>query len=272
MSIPRIRPIQAAELRILKGFAPPDWNTDLSETFSFHFGHPYYYPIVAEQDGRIVGCGQGLLNGRTGWLGNIIVLPEYRGRGVGAALTQHLAERFRSLGCSSQLLIATRMGEPVYRKLGFEVTAQYVFLKREESCPPLEFPTVRRAGPADWAALFALDRTITGEDRRQFLERFLGDAWVHQPSGSAAIEGFYLPGLGTGPVLAANDQAGLALLSFKLGQGCQSVVIPEGNPAALVHLLENGFVEKTRAPRMVLGKELDWQPAKVYSRGAGYCG
>jgi hypothetical protein len=48
--------------------------------------------------------------------------------------------------------------------------------------------------------------------------------------------------------------------------------VPEANPAALHHLLENGFVETAQAPRMVLGREADWRPERVYSRGGGYCG
>jgi len=127
-----IRPVKSIELPLLKGFAPVEWNTDLTEAFSFHFGRPYFHPVVAEQDGRVVGCAQGLLNGKTGWLGNVIVLPEFRGRGIGLALTQSLVDFFKAEGCISQVLIATKMGEPVYRRLGFAVTSRYIFLKRPE--------------------------------------------------------------------------------------------------------------------------------------------
>jgi GNAT superfamily N-acetyltransferase len=268
----KIRAIEPAEIPLLKDFAPPDWKSDLSALFTFHFGQPYFHPIVAEVDGAIVGCAEGLLNGKVGWLGNIVVLPEYRGRGIGHALTAQLVDYFSRNGCSAQVLIATQMGEPVYRRLGFEVRSRYIFLGREQTSPPADLPAVQRLAPADHLPLLALDRRITGEDRQAFLGRFLADAWVYRPSPDAAIEGFYLPGLGNGPVLADNDEAGLSLLHFKLGQGCQIVVVPVSNSAALGLLLETGFVETTRAPRMVLGKEVGWQPARVYGRGAGYCG
>jgi ribosomal protein S18 acetylase RimI-like enzyme len=82
----KIRPIEPMEIPTLKDFAPPDWSSDLSIVFAFHFGQPYFHPIVAELDGKLVGCAQGILTGKSGWLGNIIVLPEYRGRGIGTGL------------------------------------------------------------------------------------------------------------------------------------------------------------------------------------------
>jgi GNAT superfamily N-acetyltransferase len=266
-----IRPPTPAELPLLKDFAPPDWNTDLSVTFSFHFGQPYFYPIVAEVDGAIAGCAEGLCNGNAGWLGNIIVLPEFRGQGIGYALTAELVEFLRGRGVAHQILIATRMGEPVYRKLGFETTSHYIFLKRETDHEPGPAKDVRPATALDFPALLALDQAITGEQRAPFLGRFLAEAWVHvSPCG--VVDGFHLPGLANGPVLAGNDDAGLELLQFRIGRGARPTVVPEANTAALDFLQANGFVETARAPRMVLGPEAAWSPEHVYSRGSGYCG
>lgn len=266
-----IRPLQHKELPLLKDFSPPDWKADLSQTFAFHFGRPYFHPLAAELDGALVGCAQGLLNGRTGWLGNIVVLPDCRNRGIGAALTRRLVDFFASHSCSSQVLIATPMGEPVYRKLGFETVAYYLLMKSEESPRPVDVPAVGRLEPGDTDALLALDRAITGEERRPFLSRFLADGWVHRPPGGVP-DGFFLPGLRQGPVLAGNDRAGLALLAFKVAQGCREVVLPEANRAGVDFLKERGFQEIRRLPRMALGADAPWQPEKVFSRGAGYCG
>jgi GNAT superfamily N-acetyltransferase len=267
----KIRPLEFFELPLLKDFAPPEWNTDLSALFSLHFGQPYFYPIAAELDGAIVGCAMGLWNGNAGWLGNIIVLPECRGRGIGYALTKNLVKFFHAKGCASQILIATKMGEPVYRKLGFEIVSQYVFLKAEQPADPADMSRVRPYTPEDSDAIFRLDQSITGENRHPFLGRCLLGSWMHETS-SGELDGFYLPGLPPGPVLAKNDEAGLELLRFKIGQGSQSIVVPEANRVALQFLLQNGFQETARTPRMILGKDVDWHPEQVYSRGAGYCG
>ncbi len=267
-----IRAIRAEEIPLLESFAPADWNSDLPEEFAFHEGHPYFHPLVAEVDGRVVGCAQGVLNGDAGWLGNIIVLPSFRGRGVGTALTQALMDWFRSRGCAHQILIATALGEPVYRRLGFRVVSRYLFLVRKGPGGGEEPPGIRRLSASDAPRVLALDRAIAGEDRKTFLGRFLAGGWGHVDSGSGSVDGFFLPDLGQGVVLAENDRAGLALLRLKLCLGCTKVVIPEGNGASREFLLRAGFRETGRAPRMALGEDVAWQPRRVYSRGAGYCG
>jgi len=268
----KIRLLEVQEIPFLKDFAPPDWNSDLSAIFSLYFDRPYFYPIVAEQDGKIVGCAQGLLNGDTGWLGNIIVLTEFRGKGIGTALTAHLIDALSSKGCRNQLLIATPMGEPIYRRLGFQRVDEYIFFKREDSPAVVQIPGVHRLEPAEAGRILDLDRAFTGEDRKPFLSNFLADAWVHKPVPGGSLDGFFLPGLGNGLILAGNDQAGLALLGFKLGLGAKMVVVPEANLKAIEYLQQHGFQETNRAPRMLLGAEVNWQPEHIYSRGSGYCG
>jgi GNAT superfamily N-acetyltransferase len=267
----KIRPLLSNEIPLLRGFAPLDWNADLSAIFSFHFGHPYFHPIVAELDGIIVGCAIGLLNGNTGWLGNIIVLPQFRGHGIGYALTEHQVDYLHSKGCTTLILTATNLGEPIYRKLGFKTTSQYVFLKTEQACIPAEAPGIRSLDSRDAPSLFTLDRFITGEDRQLFLSRFLSDGWGHEAS-SGELDGYYLPGLTPGPVLANNDETGLDLILFKIRNGCRNIVAPDLNMAVLQFLRKNGFIETNRAPRMTLGNEVDWHPERVYSRGTGYSG
>jgi GNAT superfamily N-acetyltransferase len=271
-----IRTIRADDLPILKDFAPPDWNTDLSVTFAFHLGQPYFYAILAEWDGVIAGCANGLLQGQVGWLGNIIVLPAFRGRGIGSALTHHLVEFFQRQGISHQLLIATQLGQPVYEKTGFKVGSHYLFFKRGDSMRvtgsvATAVTGVRAFAPEDAAALFALDQSISGELRQPFLSRFLDGAWVHT-STVGELDGYYLPKLGNGLVIAADDTAGLALLRLKLAQRVTMAVVPEQNLAAVDFYRSVGMVESARAPRMSLGGEVSWQPEHVYARGSGFCG
>ncbi len=268
----KIRGLASEEIPALKEFAPAEWNVDLSAVFARHFGRPYFHPIAAELDGCIVGCADGLLHGDTGWLGNIVVLPDFRGRGIGRALTESLVSFFHAEGASHQILVATSMGEPVYRKLGFAVSSYYVFLNRAAGLTAMEsIPGTRLFEPQDEPALFALDQAVTGETRPAFLRRYLPGANVHVDS-SGALDGYYLPALGTGLLIAADDEAGLALLRCRLAQTGNVAVVPEQNQIAINFLLEHGFSETSRAPRMVLGPEIGWHPERVYCRGAGFCG
>jgi GNAT superfamily N-acetyltransferase len=268
----QIRELRADEIPLLKDFAPPEWKTDLSQLFGRHFGQPYFHPIAAELDGVMVGCANGLLNDNAGWLGNIIVRPEHRGGGIGRALTEALVDFFKVKRVPFQILIATSLGEPLYRKLGFEVVSQYVFFEREGASSSMDnAPGVRALTAEDRESVFALDRVVTGESRRPFLSGFLEGAWVH--AGMAgAVDGYFLPSLGNGPVIASNDAAGLALMQYKLSRGASSSVVPEQNEAAADFLRSKAFVETGRAPRMSLGPDVSWQPKRVYCRGSGYCG
>jgi N-acetylglutamate synthase-like GNAT family acetyltransferase len=49
--------------------------------------------LIAEQDEHIVGIGQIRLHGMLKELGSLVVIPEMRGQGVGAALVTALEER-----------------------------------------------------------------------------------------------------------------------------------------------------------------------------------
>jgi GNAT superfamily N-acetyltransferase len=256
----------------LKDFAPPEWNTDISRQFALYFGQPYFHPIVAELAGKMVGCANGLLNQATGWLGNIIVLPEYRRQGIGSALTEYLVEYFLKQGCSSQVLVATKLGEPVYTKLGFTIRSTYTFLRSTRAILAKPTPHIRKVEPGDLEAIRELDREITREKRSAFLERFLAGGWVCQTDTRDQLAGFFLPDLASGPVIAQDADAGMELLQFKLGRGCNSVVVPSANQPALDFLLGAGFQVGSTAPRMTLGPELDWKPGGVFSRGSGYCG
>ncbi len=267
-----IRALTSADLPLLKSFAPPEWNSDLSVVFGRHFGQPYFYPIVAQYDGVVVGCANGLILGKAGWLGNIIVLPEYRKQGIGRALTQELVKFFRDKAIQHQLLVATDMGEPIYRKLGFQVVSYYIFFSHTSALPTTgALSSVRALLPGDENVIFALDKAITRESREAFLRRYLYGAWVHQDP-SHRLDGYYLPALGTGLIVAANDAAGLALLRHKVGHGGNVCVVPDQNRVAVDYLRAHGFAETSRAPRMALGGDIAWQPEHVYCRGSGFCG
>jgi GNAT superfamily N-acetyltransferase len=295
----KIRPLQAAELVLLRSFTPLDWNTDVYLQFRFHFGQPYFHPVAAELAGRIVGCGNALASGKAGWLGNIIVLPEYRKQGIGSALTTTLMEHLSAQGCTSLILTATRMGEPVYTKLGFTTRSDYAFLQdltriTEPGGPEAFKPglqgyksgphlarrlferrpirQIRRAGAKDLEAMRALDEEITGEKRATFLERYKADGWVYQRGKENAITGFLLRGLEESPIIAREPQAGLALLDFKTRTRQSSFVIPSTNTTAIDFMIAVGYTVRHTMPRMVLGPELDWRPEGVFSRAAGFCG
>ena len=102
-----------AELRALPGyFAPPTGAL-----------------LVAEENGRIVGCValRQLQNGACE-MKRMFVAAEYHGRGVGRALAAAIVARAKQLGYSKMMLDtgpAQREAQGLYRKLGFKDVEPY---------------------------------------------------------------------------------------------------------------------------------------------------
>lgn len=265
-----LRDLELSDIPKLEAFAPKEWNMALDALFLKHFGRSYFHSRVwAEPDG-ILAVGQGIVNGATGWIGNIIVRPEARKRGLGSRMTQDVIDLLRARGCSTLLLIATELGEPVYHKLGFRKTGEYVFLQ----LPRLLWTSttsVRRLKQSEADAVFKLDAFASGEARSALLAPDVDAGWAHvDPDG--ALDGFFLPTFGAGLIIAIRPSAGLALQAFKHTFYPGAAVVPTGNDAALHFLVEHGAIETARAPRMAFGPEVSWKEEYIFARGAGYCG
>ena len=268
----KIRQLQKSEIKLLQNFPPESWNLDLPLFISYHFNYPYFYPVVAEENSKIVGFGNGILNGSTGWLGNILVPSEFRRKGIGSEITEHLIKFFHSKGCTSQVLIASEMGKNIYTRFGFKESSVYQFLRKNSDLPDyVKNENIRRINDYDSDILKKFDEEISGENRYHLIKRYFSTGWIYQQSAEA-IQGVLLPDLGGGLIFAKNPEAGLELIKFKLNLGKFRTVIPAENETALNFVKSQGFELYSTAPRMVLGNEVNWKPEYVYNRAAGYCG
>ncbi|MGC8582591.1 MAG: GNAT family N-acetyltransferase [Thermoproteus sp.] len=78
---------------------------------------------VAELDGVVVAAARMLVVGGTAYFQGLRVRPEYRRRGVGRAVTEHLIDEARSAGASLATLIVAEWNKPsisLVQKVGFE--------------------------------------------------------------------------------------------------------------------------------------------------------
>jgi GNAT superfamily N-acetyltransferase len=86
--------------------------------------------LVAEVAGRPVGYALAFrlltlfANGTVSELQELMVDPEYRGRGIGRRLVEAVVERARREG-SVEVTVPTRRAGAYYLRLGFEETAAY---------------------------------------------------------------------------------------------------------------------------------------------------
>ena len=266
----QLHDLELAEIPGLESFAPEEWQIALDAVVLQHFGRQYFHGRVMADARGVVAVGQGIVTGGVGWIGNVIVRPEARRRGLGTRLTMDLVERLRARGCVTLLLIATELGAPVYLKLGFRRTGDYVFL-RVPRLPPPATRSCRRLQPSQADEVLKLDRLATDESRTELLGPHLGTGWGHVDR-SGSLDGYFLPSLGAGLVVASGPEAGLELLAFKHAFFPGDAVVPAGNSSALQFLVAHGAEETSRSPRMALGDELAWRPEWVFARGSGYCG
>jgi N-acetylglutamate synthase len=70
--------------------------------------------------GPLDGSIDGPLDGSTGGIYYVATPPEHRGRGAAAFITAWLTDRMLEAGVGTVVLQASQLGEPVYRRLGFE--------------------------------------------------------------------------------------------------------------------------------------------------------
>jgi GNAT superfamily N-acetyltransferase len=91
---------------------------------------PTWLALVRDADGRLIGRA-GVLERRVRWGGQAVPVgglssvstdPDYRGQGVAsAAVSRLMVFMCDELGAHAGLLLASRMGHPVYARLGWQV-------------------------------------------------------------------------------------------------------------------------------------------------------
>ena len=239
--------------------------------FAFAVGHAECHPIVAVEDGAIVGTGVGTRNGAVGWVGTIFVAPERRGRGLGRALTETVVAGLEADGCRTLVLVATEQGRPLYEKLGFEVQSRYqIFVAPGLAAGPPD-PDVRAFTSADLLGAAELDRRATGEDRLHLLHSCSGDGLALADRSTGRLRGFVLrPPFRGGAVIAPDPDDALRLLERRRVaaglEGQARAGLLEANAAGRERLLAAGWEEAWSAVRMARGAPLTWQPAHIWGQ------
>jgi GNAT superfamily N-acetyltransferase len=263
VTIDNLAPRDLPEVAALQ---PEGWS-DITGYFTFYLHSNFCRPIKIVFDNQLVGVGNAIMHHDTAWLSHIIVDVQYRNHGLGALITKNLVDIVHKQKINTILLIATKSGEPVYRKIGFEKETEYQSFVQEkklmmddESIP---------FHPSYEKQIQELDKKISGESRSALLKPHLQHARLIVDN--ASLKGFYLPTLGEGMIIAETDEAGIALLSLKHRE-IQRTAIPVNNRAAHRFLLKHGFTEGFKGTKMFLGKPISYYPEKNFSRIGGNLG
>lgn len=238
---------------------------------------PECVPMVADDDGRIVGTGVGTGNGPVGWIGTIFIEPAWRGQGLGRAITEAIIDRLGSAGCRTLVLVATAEGRRLYERMGFEVQTRYRILE----APGLPSPgdgqgglggPVRAFRADDLEAMLAIDRDGTGEDRSHLIRRLATPETARvATSAGGSVEGFVIRARwGGGATVARSTAAALDIVAARRltagPEGRVRVGLLEENAEGLDRLAELGFHDQWSAPRMIRGEPLAWHPERIWGQ------
>jgi len=265
-----ISPFNVHLLSQLELLPPREWQSNAYELFLYNEWQPWFFPYQVIIDNKLVGFGMFFLFEENAWLGWILVHKKFRNLGIGSAISKHLIDKASEMGAKNFILTATELGMPVYEKLGFKTTSYYRFFNPPELLKPqYNRSKMRNATHHDLEKILQLDFEATGERRSKLTENHLEDCIVLNDDG---IKGFYMPNLGNGFIVALDKFSGFELLNFRLKRNKKPIAVPDQNTDTIEYLLQLGFTEGYKIPRMVLGSEPTWNPALIFSRAAGYCG
>ena len=264
----QILPLTQSDLDSLPQIQPADW-TDIRIPISSYLEPKYCYPFKAVIDDVLVGTGTAILHEKTGWLSTIITHSEYRNRGIGKRITDHLLTFLHGHKCDYIYLIATALGEPVYKKAGFITESNYDVYK-DINLENLSISyNVTPYQSAYKQEIFELDKTVSGEDRSQHLETFLADSFVYLQNKK--IKGVYFPRLGDGLIVANTETAGLELMKKRF-QKFNIASFPQENKAAHEFMKFHGYTPVHSLARMHFQKPMPWKPEGLYNRVGGNIG
>lgn len=113
------------------------------------------------------------LGSRVAWLGMVLVDRDFRGRGLGKTLFAHALQEAGDGGQEVLGLDATELGEPIYRKSGFETVVPIVRWQGMLS-PGLATTPSPGFRSGFTPAVVDLDRRLLGEDRSALLADLAG--------------------------------------------------------------------------------------------------
>jgi GNAT superfamily N-acetyltransferase len=147
------------------------WLSETRASFEAFYAHDPHGCFVAEEGDERIGMIVATAYDTCGFLGELVVLPEQRGHGIGRQLMQHAIGYLQATGIKSIYLDGDTPAVPLYERLGFITICKSLrFLGRIESG---RGDSVRPMTPADLDIVLQLDRAAFGADRSFFLKRRL---------------------------------------------------------------------------------------------------
>jgi len=217
--------------------------------------------FIASENKKDLGMVATTNYGNIAWIGNLVVQPETRGKGIGGALMRHAIDYLISTGTRAIRLDGVQPAIPLYRRLGFK--DEYWSLRytgtathHETDCTPMK--------PEDLDTVSKLDKQVFKDDRRHILEYFyrLYPELCYTTYENDKLVGYIMAKEGAsntkiGPWIAEPDHICAekllyAVMNQRIGEEIW-VGTPEGNKHSVKILEKLGFTQHPSSLRMCYG-------------------
>jgi ribosomal protein S18 acetylase RimI-like enzyme len=167
-----IRAMQPADLDFAAACtAAEGWSSEIRREFEGFFAHDPQGCLIAEAGGQPIGIGVATSYGAAGFVGELIVVPAWRGRGVGRRLLEQAVGYLQARGAHSIYLDGVPAAVSLYERAGFRKVCRS--LRFIGSLPGQKHPGVCPMRPEHLPDVSRLDRQAFGADRGFFLARRL---------------------------------------------------------------------------------------------------
>jgi len=232
--------------------------------------------FVAEWNGSPAGTATTICYGADlGWIGMLLVHPEFRSRGIGRALLAHCLEHLRGRGIRCIKLDATRQGKLLYDQLGFQEEWPLTRWKMPglQACTSAKCEEVRPCRSSDIGLVERLDGEAFGVARPALLQSLLRagrQAFIYETNEGLTGFGMIREGAHAhhlGPVIAETPRTAALLAEALLATAGGKPIywdIPDVNSDAAILAKSLGFVAERHWMRMYLGPNTSPGSARRY--------
>jgi len=219
--------------------------------------------LVAREAELPVGYVTSIKYGESGWVGNLLVRKECRGKGVGTALMKQALAALSEAGATRAWLTASREGKPIYESLGFttvDVVNRWVGEGIDGKCP------VREA--LSRAEILAIDQAGWGDRRDALIYVVRGRGQVWGSRDAFLVSQPCADGIQLGPWGGMDRGAQLLMDDALVGAGRGTRVFldaPIRNTGQTSLLLGMGFSIRGSTLLMCRGEASAYKPERVFA-------
>ncbi|KAF0219221.1 MAG: N-acetyltransferase [Geobacteraceae bacterium] len=220
--------------------------------------------LVCRESGRAAAFVTGITYGKSGWIGNLLVRKDLRGKGTGSALLKRVLAVLGTAGTETVWLTASEAGKSIYEKLGF--TAVDV-IKRWRGTGADS--NGAEAGAISLVDILAMDEAGWGDRREAIIGAVTARSTVFGLRDGFLVSQKCGIDVQLGPWGCRNGEAAgtlldCALAKVEVGAGI-FLDVPVGNIAAASLLRTRGFSIEGSATLMYLGLAPAYHPERIYA-------